>query len=467
LIPDEFVNPNPIPGAIQDVIERILEADFSSSAIGDFLFRRRPQFSDGPKDPIVPGDLSGSQFINSVINSVNALNGSYLCVQGPPGAGKTYTARHIIGDLLSKGNRVGISSHSHKAIINLMSGVADLVLEDGVDAALIKVGGDSTDPIFDKVNVHYRKSAGACADDIAETSLCLGGTAWLFCNDMLAPMDGIEPLDYLFVDEAGQVSLANLVGMSRATKNIILMGDQMQLGQPIQGSHPDESGQSVLEYLLRDSATIAPDMGVFLPKTYRMHPDVCSLISEQVYDGRLQSDVVTDRHQIEIPTEVLPIQSGIHFIPVVHEGNTQGSEEEVAIITDLARNLIGSRFWSETAGGPQRQISWADILFVAPYNYQVNLLRAALGADARVGSVDRFQGQEAPIVIISMCASEASESPRGIDFLFSKNRLNVAISRAQALAVVVGSPRLGSTAVNNLRQMELVNFFSEVQRVGT
>jgi predicted RecB family nuclease len=466
LVPDEYVNPNPIPGAIQSVIEQLLETNFAPCAIEGFLFRRRPRFSSGPKDPIVPVDLAGPQFINSVIGAVNALDGSYLCVQGPPGAGKTYTARHIIGDLLSKGKRVGISSNSHKAIINLMSGVADHVSRNSVKATLIKVGGDADDPIFDKSNVDYRKNAGACVGDLAETSLCLGGTAWLFCNSVLAPVNEIEPLDYLFVDEAGQVSLANLVGMSRSTKNIILVGDQMQLGQPIQGSHPDESGQSALEYLLQKVATIAPDMGVFLPKTYRMHPDVCALISEQVYDGRLQSDESTKRHAIDINAEILPIQSGIHFIPVSHEGNTQGSEEEVEVIAQLAQSLIGAPYWSEKEGGPQRKISWADILFVAPYNYQVNLLRAALAADAKVGSVDRFQGQEAPIVIISMCASEASESPRGIDFLFSKNRLNVAISRAQALAVVVGSPRLGTTPVNNLRQMELVNFFSEILRHG-
>jgi predicted RecB family nuclease len=466
LVPDEFVNPNPIPGAIQSVIEQLLETNFAPCAIEGVLFRRHPRFSSGLKDPIVPEDFSGPQLINSVIGAVNALDDSYLCVQGPPGAGKTYTARHIIGDLLFKGKRVGITSNSHKAIINLMSGVADHVSYNGVEATLIKVGGAADDPIFDKPNVEYRKNAGACAGDLAETTLCLGGTAWLFCNSVLAPVDEIETLDYLFVDEAGQVSLANLVGMSRSTKNIILMGDQMQLGQPIQGSHPDESGQSALEYLLQNAATITPDMGVFLPKTYRMHPDVCALISEQVYDGRLQSDESTNFHAIDINAEILPIQSGIHFIPVSHEGNTQGSEEEVEVIAKLAKSLIGAPYWPEKLGGAKRTISWSDILFVAPYNYQVNLLRAALSTDAKVGSVDRFQGQEAPIVIISMCASEASESPRGIDFLFSKNRLNVAISRAQALAIVVGSPRLGTTPVNNLRQMELVNFFSEILNRG-
>ena len=250
--------------------------------------------------------------------------------------------------------------------------------------------------------------------------------------------------------------------MSRVANNLILMGDQMQLGQPIQGSHPDESGQSILEYLLEDESTISPDMGVFLPETYRMHPDICRLISENVYDSRLHSATVTNRHIVNVPREILPRKQGIHFVPVIHEGNTQGSEEEVVIIKDLAQKLINIPYWSEYQDGPQRLIEWSDMLFVAPYNYQVNLLKAALNSDARVGSVDKFQGQEAPIVFLSMCASDATESPRGIEFLFSKNRLNVAISRAQSLAIIVGSPTLAETSVNNLQQMELVSFFSEI-----
>ena len=331
---------------------------------------------------------------------------------------------------------------------------------------LIKVGGDDGDEIFDNINVEYRKGAQACLGELDDGPLCVGGTAWFFCHETLAPSDEFEPLDYLFVDEAGQVSIANLVGMSRATKNIILMGDQMQLGQPIQGSHPDDSGRSILEYLLADEATIPPDLGVFLPKSFRMHPAVCELISEQVYDDRLKSAIVTERHVVNVPDDILPSGSGVHFLPVDHEGNTQGSEEEVAVIKDLVGKLLGREYWPEQHGGKNRKIGLNDILIVAPYNYQVNLLKAALGKDARIGSVDKFQGQEAPIVIVSMCASDASESPRGIDFLFSKNRLNVAISRAQALAIVVGSPTLAQTTTANIEQMALVNFFSAVTRLN-
>ena len=175
----------------------------------------------------------------------------------------------------------------------------------------------------------------------------------------------------------------------------------------------------------------------------------------------------TNRHIINVTKNVLPIKHGIHFVPVIHEGNTQGSEEEVEVIKNLAQKLINLPFWPEKEGESQRYIGWSDILFVAPYNKQVNLLKLALNSDARIGSVDKFQGQEAPIVFVSMCASDASESPRGIEFLFSKNRLNVAISRAQALVIVVGSPNLTKTSVNNLRQMELVNFYSEIVMCGS
>ncbi len=461
LIPDEYVRAAPIPDAIFDVLESMLETDFKSSAIVDFLFRFEPRFIDGSRPQIISPNLSGAEFIEEVISAVGKMNESYLCIQGPPGAGKTFTAKHVISDLLRKGKRVGVSSNSHRAIINLMDGVADQLLSEGTSAQLLKVGGASDEPLFDKDNVEFRRDAKACFQELNNPGLCIGGTAWLFCNKLLTEAEGTDRLDYLFIDEAGQVPVANLVGMSRSAKNLILMGDQMQLGQPSQGSHPDESGQSTLEYLLQENSTIPAHMGIFLPQTYRMHPDVCRLISEQVYEGRLNSAESTNEHVIDIPVDVLPKSSGVHFIPVDHEGNSQGSEEEVAVISRLAKQLIGCPLWTGS------EVDWPDMLFVAPYNYQVNLLKAALPDHARIGSVDKFQGQEAPIVFLSMCASDASESPRGVDFLFSKNRLNVAISRAQSLAIVVGSPRLATTPVGNLKQMELVNFYSDIVTYGS
>ena len=197
-----------------------------------------------------------------------------------------------------------------------------------------------------------------------------------------------------------------------------------------------------------------------------MHPDICSLISNQVYNSRLNAALITHKHIVDVPKEVLPVKYGIHFIPVIHQGNTQSSEEEVEVIKHLANNLIDVPYWPKSEGENKRLIGWSDILFIAPFNYQVNLLKAVLNPDAKVGSVDKFQGQEAPIVFLSMCASDANESPRGVEFLFSKNRLNVAISRAQSLVLVVGSPDLAKTSANNLYQMELINFFAKIVKYG-
>lgn len=451
ILPDEFVNPKPIPEAIKSVIEDLLRENTTPCAITDFLKRKRPRINGNTNGPII-GKLDN--LLDDIIEASVNLDDSYLCIQGPPGAGKTYTAKHIIGELLRRGKRIGISSNSHKAIINLMDGVAEYVQQENITSTLIKAGGDEEDLIFKRKNVSYIKSISDLLHNGG--ALCFGGTAWAFSNDAIQ-----KNFDYLFIDEAGQVSVANLIGMSQSCRNIILMGDQMQLGQPIQGSHPGESGMSILEYLLEEQATIPDDMGIFLPKTYRMHPDICSLISNQVYDSRLSSVEKTIKHKVKTRGPLITKEAGICFIPVEHEGNSQASDEEVEQIKTIAEELLGAEYWPDE-DGTRRYIGWDDILFVAPYNYQVNKLKAALGQDARVGSVDKFQGQEAPIVILSMCASDASESPRGIDFLFSKNRLNVAISRAQALAIVVGNPKLANTPVSNLKQMELINFYCKI-----
>ncbi|MFC3053797.1 TM0106 family RecB-like putative nuclease [Kordiimonas pumila] len=449
IVPDEYVRPDPIPASIQTVIEGLLNTDFASSAIVDFLTRSRPRIKGNIEGPIVKyqGDL-----LTEVIEASVNLDRSYLSIQGPPGAGKTYTAKHIIGELLRQGKKIGISSNSHKAILNLMHGAAEYCLDQGIAADFVKVGGDKSEPIFSKENVTH--VGGVKGNYLGQ---CTGATAWGFCNDEVA-----GAFDYLFVDEAGQVSVANLIGMSRATSNIILLGDQMQLGQPIQGSHPGDSGLSVLDYLLQDHATIPDNLGVFLPVTYRCHPDVTGLISEQVYEGRLRAAESTSRHKIEAKGPLITRSSGVQFVPVMHEGNTQGSDEEVAVIKDIVSELLGTHYWPEIEGGELRVLALNDILFVAPYNFQVNKLRVALGPEAKIGSVDKFQGQEAPVVIMSMCASDATESPRGLDFLFNKNRLNVALSRAQALAIVVGSPALANTPVSKPEQMELINFYCAI-----
>jgi uncharacterized protein len=290
----------------------------------------------------------------------------------------------------------------------------------------------------------------------------VGGTAWLFARDDVAGR-----FDHLFVDEAGQVSLANLVAMSRAARNLVLIGDQMQLGQPTQGSHPGESGASVLEYLLGERATVPPALGVFLDRTRRLHPRLCSFVSGAFYEGRLAPEPGTERRVVRVPPEAgeVPVEAGLLWLPVGHEGNAQASDEEVARVRAVVADLLG-RPLTGADGAECGRVDWSSMLFVAPYNLQVRRLERAFPS-ARVGSVDRFQGQEAPVVVVSMGASEGEASPRGLDFLLHRNRLNVAVSRARSLAVVVGHPDLGLARCTTVRQMILCNAYCRIAEEGT
>lgn len=296
----------------------------------------------------------------------------------------------------------------------------------------------------------------------AKRGCVLGTTAWGFSRDDMA-----HQLDYLFIDEAGQVSVANLVAMSRSARNLVIMGDQMQLGQPLQGTHPAESGLSILDYLLHETPTIADDMGVFLETTYRMHSAVNQFISTFIYNGKLKAHPENNLRVVKVPEAYqgsLNKEAGIIYAPVKHEGNTYASDEEVSVIKQLAHELLGRAFVEKSR--KTRLIDWNDMLFVSPYNYQVNKLKQALSDQARVGSVDKFQGQEAPIVFLSMCSSDANESPRGMDFLFDQHRINVAISRAQSLAIVIAHPQLCCTSTNTVSQLKRVNLFNALCQQG-
>ena len=358
-----------------------------------------------------------------------------LCVQGPPGTGKTSTGSHVIASLLRAGKRVGVTSHSHKAILNLVRNVGK-VLGSEQPLTGIKVGGDADDAIFAEFPRLQLATAREALDVYRRSGGLVAGTAWLFSRE---EWDGV--LDYLIVDEAGQVSLANLVGVSLAARNLILLGDQMQLEQPIQGTHPGETGTSALQYYLQDHATVPPELGIFLDRSFRMHPDVCRFISDTVYEGRLESVSEAAQQRIANPTgRLIQKEAGIQFIPVQHDGNTQASDEEIEKVAAVFSELRGRPF--RDSKGQERPLSLQDFLFISPYNLQVNRLRARLPDGARVGSVDKFQGQEAPVTIFSLGSSFGEYGSRGLSFLLDRNRINVAISRAQCLAVVVGDPRI-------------------------
>ncbi len=455
LIPDEYVHPKPIPEAIYQVTQRYEADKLGECAIIDFLMRAKPRFKI--QHQVIAPSTDPHEKLQQIIEAVQNLDHSYLPIQGPPGSGKTYTAKHIIAELIKTGAKVGIASNSHKAINNLLLRTREYCAEQGINGVFACT--KETDASLIESGIVILKNADLASQ--VKPACVIGTTAWGFSREDLT-----DQFDYLFIDEAGQVAVANLVGMSRCAKNLVIMGDQMQLGQPSQGTHPGESGLSCLDYLLHDTATIAEDRGVFLGTTYRLHSTINEFISQFVYDGQLHAHHDNDVRVVKVPNGyqgVLQQEAGLHFVPVEHEGNTYGSDEEAMKIKVLAKELLNRQFIEKT--GKSRKITWNDILFVAPYNYQVNKLKQVLGDQARVGSVDKFQGQEAPIVFLSMCSSDANESPRGVDFLFDKHRLNVALSRAQSLAIVVANPRLAKTTVNKVEHLTLINLFSALCRL--
>lgn len=454
LIPDEFVNPDPVPAAIASQAKAFAEGKLKDTALHDFLARALPRIKGHRLgQSIAPGhDPQGR--LQEIIRAVAHLNNSYLTIQGPPGAGKTFTGKHVIAELIRQGKKVAISSNSHKAINNLLISTAQYCKKEGISGHFACTR--DTDAAISALNIEVFENKDI--SNFIKPACVVGTTAWGF-----ARADLHQCFDYLFIDEAGQVSVANLIAMSQCTSNIILMGDQMQLGQPSQGNHPEDSGTSILDYLLHTTPTIPENMGVFLGTTYRMHSAVNQFISDAIYEGKLDSAPENDKQYILIPEGYegpLSKEAGIITIPVQHEGNTQASDEEVEQIVLLTKQLLGRTFHDKK--GTSRPVTLSDILYVAPYNHQVNKLKAALGEQAKVGSVDKFQGQEAPIVFLSMCASSANESPRGMNFLFDKNRLNVAISRAECMAIVVYSPALLDTVPNNLEQIALMNIFCKL-----
>jgi uncharacterized protein len=264
-------------------------------------------------------------------------------------------------------------------------------------------------------------------------------------------MDG--KLDYLFIDEAGQVALADAVAMGTAARNLVLLGDPQQLSQVRQGMHPEGAGSSVLEHLLGGASTVAEDRGLFLAKSWRMHPHVCAFVSDLSYDGRLES--APDRERQRVDSAGLS-GAGLRYLPVEHSGNAQQSPEEADAVARAVEHLLDGGTWTDCTGAT-RPLTAADILVVAPFNMQVRCLAGKLPAGVQVGTVDKFQGREAPIVFFSMASSTGDDVPRGLEFLFSRNRFNVAISRARALAVVVCSPRLLEVKCRSIEQMRLVN----------
>lgn len=458
LVPDEYVNPDPIPDALAHVADSHLKS--SLNPVAEALLNRKAPAGLPARENESTTELA--------IRIAGEMNGDCLVIQGPPGTGKTYTASHMIADLLAKGKKIGITSNGHKAIINLVNGCCRVLKENGRPLVGVKVGDSDDEQVFkDSPRFLYRKSGGEGFEAYSEG--IIAGTAWLFSR---AEWD--HDLDYLFVDEAGQVPLANVVAMTRCTKNLVLLGDQMQLEQPIQGSHPGDARLSALQYTLKDihnssedsiqfHSVVPDEYGIFLAESRRMHPAVCDFISESVYEGRLHSHADCSNQAIDVSGD-RETGYGIVFHGIEHDGNIQDSVEEVERVLEVYNDLVDRQYTDKNCVTNPLQLS--DFLFIAPYNAQVRALEKRLPAGARVGSVDKFQGQEAPICILSLCSSFGEYGSRGIGFILNQNRINVAISRAQCTAVVVADPRIAATPPGSIDTMRLLNLFCKLLPLG-
>lgn len=438
LHPDKPINADVIASALRDVIDDQC-GPRSYRAVDDLLSRSAPRLTGA--GPILPeGDV-----VPGTIAAVGRMDETVMPIQGPPGTGKTHVTARAILSLVRAGKRVGVASNSHAAIRNVLMGCLKALEDEDlpIDLELIhKVSGDEYG--YPEHCPIRRTNDNA---EAASGGQVVGGTAFFFARD-----ENVQAFDWLFVDEAGQVGLANMAAMGRAARNIVLVGDPRQLPQVIQGAHPAPVNLSCLEWMLGDHATIPPDRGIFLGVTRRMHPEVNRFISDQVYESRLESHPDTARQAV---TGTNFPEAGAYWVPVTHEGNAQVALEEVEAIQAAVEELLTGA-WTEK-DGVTRPIRQSDIIVVAPYNAQVNALREALPEAIRVGTVDKFQGQEAPVCLVSMTASSAEETPRGMDFLFSLNRINVAVSRAKGLALVFGAPRLREAKCDTVEQMQLIN----------
>ncbi len=415
--------------AIAEWAATLLNADpLPADAVTDLLVRRAPRRRSGAALAVVQGGETAEAILDSLLD----LDDSYLAVQGPPGTGKTYVGSRVIARLVREhGWSIGVVAQSHAAVENVLAGVA----RAGVPREAIGKRARTQDPedaawtaLPDKGVPDFLGRAGGAV---------YGGTAWDFANTNRV---GRGQLDLLVVDEAGQFSLAATIAAGVSARNLLLLGDPQQLPQVSQGSHPEPVDESALAWLQQGHHVIPAERGYFLAESWRMHPTVAAPVSELSYDGALRS------REPEASQRLLEgVAPGLHAHAVEHRGNDVASDEEAERVVAIARDALG-RSWRSSIDAAPRPIEQRDLIVVAPYNAQVHLLRERLAAagldEVPVGTVDLFQGREAPVAILSMTASSAAEVPRGIGFLLMANRLNVAISRAQWAAHLVHSPDL-------------------------
>ena len=449
------------PRTLPSVLDAAASLTGVESASADLLFRRAPRLKKGasnakntenlPRKVDFPG--SALPTVDAVHAAVRALDRSYVAVQGPPGAGKTFLASHVIARLVAEGAKVGVVAQSHAVIENLMSACC---AREGFDASrAVRLRGKSVTPdapwseVSDSELVELISGAGG---------LLFGGTVWDYVSERRVPAGS---LDVLVVDEAGQFSLTNTVAAARAARSVLLLGDPQQLPQVSTGVHPYPVDVSVLGWLSDGAAALDPRFGYFLGESWRMDSALCERVSWLSYDGALASAAATAGRALQ------GVAPGVVSYPVEHAGCSVRSVQEAQAVVDCVRELLG-REWVPAAGAEPRPLAAEDCIVVAAYNAQVDCVREALiaagladssGAGIRVGTVDKFQGQEAAVVLVSLASSRV-DSGRGAGFVLSPNRLNVAVSRGQWRAVLVHSPLVARSVPQDVEEVLALSGFA-------
>ena len=449
------------PGALPSVLDAAASLTGVESASADLLFRRAPRLKKSasnaknaenlPREVDFPG--SDLPTVDAVHAAVRALDRSYVAVQGPPGAGKTFLASHVIARLVAEGAKVGVVAQSHAVIENLMLACC---ARDGFDVSrAVRLRGKSVTPdapwseVSDSELVELISGAGG---------LLFGGTVWDYVSERRVPAGS---LDVLVVDEAGQFSLTNTVAAARAARSVLLLGDPQQLPQVSTGVHPYPVDVSALGWLSDGAAALNPRFGYFLGESWRMDSALCERVSWLSYDGALASAAATAGRTLQ------GVEPGVVSYPVEHSGCSVRSVQEAQAVVDCVRELLG-REWVPAAGAEPRPLATEDCIVVAAYNAQVDCVREALiaagladssGAGVRVGTVDKFQGQEAAVVLVSLASSRV-DSGRGAGFVLSPNRLNVAVSRGQWRAVLVHSPWVARSVPQDVEEVLALSGFA-------
>lgn len=449
----DIVDKKVLAGSLFSICEAVAYHGLSGAGLagptGDLLLRKPPRLGG---EPLREKEESG---FDAALRVATKLTGGVLAIQGPPGSGKTFTGARMVRELVGSGARVGVTANSHKVIRHFLDEILRAAPERGATMKCIhKVSNDDDDG----GEIQLTKDNGEVFSALGATCQVAGGTAWLWARP-----EARSSVDVLFVDEAAQMSVADVLAISGAGKNLVLLGDPQQLDQPMQGSHPEGTDVSALTHLLGGHQTIAADRGLFLEETWRLHPLICDFTSEMFYEDRLQPRPGLANQAV---VSAGPLTgSGLRFLPVNHTGNQSSSPEEADRIQGLVEELLANNSAWIDKDGVERLLTLGDILIIAPYNAQVFTLQERIPG-ARIGTVDKFQGREAPIAVYSLTTSSPAEAPHGMEFLYSLNRLNVATSRARCLSIIAGSPALLEPECRTPRQMQLANALCRFREVA-